>query len=107
MKNYGQYFCTILACCIARHVPVHFIWGSLNSWFGISSIFAPVAAQYCGFGILSVFLFSYKTMTLAGLAFSFLHRLPLLLSSYAYSNYSSFIIPLVLISCFIAFAIHP
>lgn len=107
MKNYVLYFCTILICFLAQYIPVCFIWGSLNSWFGLSNIIAPVAACYQGFGVLLMFLFSSKTMTLSSLVCSCLHRLPLLASSYVYARCSSLIIPIISIICFVAFVVHP
>lgn len=97
---------SVMSC--AYFLPFTKIWGSFCSTFSWSSIAAPVASYH--FGLLSVFsIVACKSFLNPQklLIFMFFKRLPLLVSSWAFSSknwINSLVIPAACVALFVA---HP
>ena len=107
-KGFNCLFSSFLAMSFAYFIPFTKIYGSWISYFSWSSIVAPVASYH--FGILSVFSIIFCKSLLSPqrfLLFFALKRLPLIVSSWAFSSknwITSLFVPAV---CMLLFMVHP
>jgi len=107
-KGFSRLLGSFIAMFCAYFIPFTKIWGALHSSFSWSSIVAPVAGYHCGLlSIFSIVFFKSFLISPKLLLSMLFKRLPLLISSWAFSFPSwinSFFIPFV---CMILFVIHP
>ena len=107
-KGFNRLLGSFFVMTLAYVMPFAKIWGAWCSHFSWSSIAAPVASLHFGIASLIAIMFGKSLFSLSSWGLFFLlKRLPLVISSWAFSSknwITSFIIPAVCMVLFISHA---